>query len=135
MFTHLYPLLLNSVHYLLITSHLPLTFMHPPLTCTNASNAFLAICTFTTIQCSSNLTEINCGPPHQLTNSTTLVNGTTFGDTANYTCEVGFKYLSGAGHVVTQCHGTGNWTYVNETCTGQHACSYIDLTRYNKIAT
>ena len=54
-------------------------------------------------------TEIDCGKPQSLTNAA---------DTANYTCEVGFKFPSGASLVVTSCNDTGNWTAANETCQG-----------------
>ena len=63
-------------------------------------------------------TEVDCGTPQRVTNATVAVNGTTFEDTANYTCEVGFKFPSGASLVVTSCNDTGKWTAANETCQG-----------------
>ena len=69
--------------------------------------------------------EIDCGPPRNTTHAAVVVNGTTFEDTANYTCEVGFRFPSGASLVVTSCNGTGNWTMANETCQGQHTCKHV----------
>ena len=63
-------------------------------------------------------TEVDCGTPQRVTNAAVAVNGTTFEDTANYTCEVGFKFTSGASLAVTSCKDTGNWTSSNETCQG-----------------
>ena len=47
-----------------------------------------------------------------------IVNGTVFDDTANYTCEVGFRFPSGVRLVVTSCNDTGNWTMPTENCQG-----------------
>ena len=47
-----------------------------------------------------------------------MVNGTIFEDTANYTCEVGFMFPSGASHVVTSCNDKGYWTMPTENCHG-----------------
>ncbi|KAI0231671.1 hypothetical protein LSAT2_017944, partial [Lamellibrachia satsuma] len=60
--------------------------------------------------------RINCGQPQNLTNAAVQFNGTTFEDTAHYTCDIGFQYLSEASFVETKCNGTGNWTSANETC-------------------
>ncbi|KAK2153589.1 hypothetical protein NP493_2290g00000, partial [Ridgeia piscesae] len=103
-------------------------------TCNDAVNSYTCRCVaaYTGNLCE---TEINCGPPQNLTNTTTHFDGTTFGDTANYTCDVGFEYLSGAGHVVTQCNGTGNWTSVNETCEAITCDPLANITfgHYNNI--
>ena len=64
------------------------------------------------------LTVVDCGSPGSLANAEVVFNGTTFGYTANYTCEVGFRFPSGASLVVTSCGDTGNWTATNETCEG-----------------
>ena len=64
------------------------------------------------------LTVVDCGSPRNLTKAAVVFNGTTFEDTANYTCEIGFRFPSGASLVVTSCSETGNWTATNETCQG-----------------
>ena len=64
------------------------------------------------------LTVVDCGSPSNLTKAAVVFNGTTFEDTANYTCEIGFRFPSGASIVVTSCSETGNWTATNETCQG-----------------
>ena len=66
------------------------------------------------------ITEVDCGSPPRVTNAAVAVNGTTFENTANYTCEVGFRFPSGASVVVTSCKDSGNWTTVNETCRCKH---------------
>ena len=69
-----------------------------------------------------------------MTNTAAHFNGTTFEDTAHYTCDIGFQYLSEASHVVTWCNGSGNWTSANETCQGWHIWFFLG-TRYYLIAT
>ena len=73
------------------------------------------------------LTVVDCGSPGSLANAAVVFNGTTFEYTANYTCEVGFRFPSGASLVVTSCSDTGNWTATNETCEGQHAVMYFSV--------
>ena len=73
------------------------------------------------------LTVVDCGLPRSLANAEVLFNGTTFEYTANYTCEVGFRFPNGASLVVTSCGNTGNWTATNETCEGQHAVMYCSV--------
>ena len=73
------------------------------------------------------LTEVDCGSPGSLANAEVVFNGTTFEYTANYTCEVGFRFPSGASLVVTSCGDIGNWTAANETCEGQHAVIYCSV--------
>ena len=73
------------------------------------------------------LTVIDCGSPGSLANAEVLFNGTTFEYTANYTCEVGFRFPNGASLVVTSCSDRGNWTATNETCEGQHAVMYCSV--------
>ena len=63
-------------------------------------------------------TEINCGVPPNMRDATTTFNGTEFGDTANYTCDVGFQFPSPTSVVVVQCTDTGRWTTAPETCGG-----------------
>ena len=67
------------------------------------------------------LTVVDCGSPGSLAKAEVVFNGTTFEDTANYTCEVGFRFSSGVSLVLTSCGDIGNWTASNETCEGQHA--------------
>ena len=64
------------------------------------------------------LTVIDCEKPTDMSNATVSYNGTTFEVTAIYTCEVGFKFPSGAKHLVTSCSDSGNWTGPSETCEG-----------------
>ena len=61
---------------------------------------------------------IDCGSPGNMTHAAVVFNGTIFEDTANYTCEVGFRFSSGARLVVTSCNDTGNWTMPTENCEG-----------------
>ncbi|KAI0223428.1 hypothetical protein LSAT2_025370 [Lamellibrachia satsuma] len=61
---------------------------------------------------------IDCGSPVNLTNAEVEFKATTFEDTANYTCEVGYRFPSGSRHLETSCIDTGNWTLTNETCEG-----------------
>ena len=51
-------------------------------------------------------------------NATVSYNGTTFEETVNYTCEVGFRFPNGAKLLVKSCSDSGNWTGPNETCEG-----------------
>ena len=52
-------------------------------------------------------TVVDCGSPGNMTHAAVVLNGTIFEDTANYTCEVGFRFSS-----------TGNWTMPTENCQG-----------------
>ena len=63
---------------------------------------------------------VDCGSPGNMTHATVVFNGTIFEDTANYTCEVGFRISSGAHVVVTSCNETGNLTMSTENCQGLH---------------
>ena len=63
-------------------------------------------------------TVVDCGSPGNMTHAAVVFNGTIFEDTANYTCEVGFRFSSGARLVVTSCNDTGNWTMPTENCKG-----------------
>ena len=51
---------------------------------------------------------IDCGSPIHVANATVMLRGTQLEDTANYTCEVGFRFPSGATLVMTSCR-TGLW--------------------------
>ena len=64
---------------------------------------------------------VDCGSPGHRTNAEVVFNLTTFEETANNTCEIGFKFPSGASLVVTSCSDSGNWTAVKETC----QCVYV----------
>ena len=63
-------------------------------------------------------TVVDCGSPGNMTHAAVVFNGTIFEDTVNYTCEVGFRFSSGARLVVTSCNDTGNWTMPTENCQG-----------------
>ena len=73
------------------------------------------------------LTVVDCGSPGSLANAEVVFSGTTFEYTANYTCEVGFRFPGRASLAVTSCSDTGNWTATNETCEGQHAVMYCSV--------
>ncbi|KAI0236130.1 P-selectin, partial [Lamellibrachia satsuma] len=86
---------------------------------------YLSEASFVEIQCSGTGTwtppnemcqEINCGPPQTLTNAAVQFHGTKFEDTAHYTCDIAFQYLSEASFVEIQCSGTGTCTPTNEMC-------------------
>ena len=64
------------------------------------------------------LIVIDCSSPIHVANATIMLRGTQLEDTANYTCEVGFRFPSGASLVMTSCRHSGNWTMANETCQG-----------------
>ena len=64
------------------------------------------------------LTVVDCGSPGSLANAEVVFKRTTCQFTANYTCEVGFRFPSGARLVVTSCNDTGNWTMPTENCQG-----------------
>ena len=62
--------------------------------------------------------EIDCGMPNNLTHATVGVNGTLYKCTANYTCDVGFMFTSGAKLSMVSCDDKGNWSTTNGTCEG-----------------
>ncbi|KAI0230315.1 hypothetical protein LSAT2_019314 [Lamellibrachia satsuma] len=62
--------------------------------------------------------KINCGSPPNMSDATTTFNGTEFGDSASYTCDVGFQFPSPTSVVVVQCTDTGTWTTAPEACGG-----------------
>ena len=64
------------------------------------------------------LTVVVCGKPTALRNANVDYDGTTFEDTANYTCEVGFRFPNGVKLLVKSCNDSGNWSGPNETCEG-----------------
>ena len=71
---------------------------------------------------------VDCGSPGHMTNAEVVFNLTTFEETANNTCEIGFKFPSGASLVVTSCSDSGNWTAVNETCQGVYVIQWDAFT-------
>ena len=68
------------------------------------------------------LTVVDCEEPADMVNATVSHNGTTFEETVNYTCEVGFRFPNGAKLLVTSCNNSGNWTGPNEICEGYDSC-------------
>ena len=64
------------------------------------------------------LPVVDCGKPANMSNATASYNWTTFEETVDYTCEVGFKLPKGAKLLVMSCSDSGNWTGPNETCEG-----------------
>ena len=64
------------------------------------------------------LTVVDCGKPTALRHADVAYERTTFEETVNYTCEVGFRFPSGAIVMLTSCNDSGNWTGPNETCEG-----------------
>ena len=64
------------------------------------------------------LPVVDCGKPTALRNADVDYEGTTFEETVNYTCEVGFRFPKGFKFLMRSCSDSGNWTGPNETCEG-----------------
>jgi len=64
------------------------------------------------------LTVVDCKKPADLSNATVSYNGTTFEETVNYTCEVGFRFPNGDKLLVKSCNESRNWTGPDDQCEG-----------------
>ena len=71
--------------------------------CTGKSNFILTI--LTTFQY-DNCTVVSCGVPPDISSGTRTFTGTTFGETAMYSCNNGFAL---AGSVTITCQASGEW--------------------------
>ena len=61
---------------------------------------------------------IDCEEPADMKNASISYNGTTFEETVNYSCEVGFRFPNGAKLLMRSCNASGNWTGPNGSCEG-----------------
>ena len=66
---------------------------------------------------------VDCGEPADMRNATMSYTGTTFEETVNYTCAVGFRFPNGAKRLMISCNDSGNWTGSNE-CEGWNICYF-----------
>ena len=66
------------------------------------------------------LTDVNCGSLTDPANGhVTLTAGTTFGQTATYSCNTGYNLVGDSTHT---CQATGNWSGSAPTCQGIAIC-------------
>ena len=61
-------------------------------------------------------TEIDCGPPNPVENTTVEISETTYRSIATYICLVTFQYESGSGSV--ECLSVGEWSIPTIICIG-----------------